>query len=341
MMHRMVPRPNVLISCGGKWVGTALQMRRAMDEIDQLADGALVIADSAPVTPAAHFADRSVQVPRLDHDEYVEELLAACLREDVGVVIPLIDPDLRRLTHHLARFADHGVVLVCPPPDLLETLLDKSRFERFADGRGLPCVPSIDPAQFDSATYPLHAKPRQGSGSVGTVVCSDGATAQAAYADNPELIFQPLVTAAEYSVDCFINNAGDCTVRVPRARAKVVSGEAYVSRTGAPGAVIEVADATLARVADAGLTGPLNVQIFASDPPLLSEINPRLGSAAVASNAATGGRLYRSILTSARGELATGDPDDFIAGLEMIRYPGEIHHVDGSVVAAFPSSRSV
>lgn len=334
----MAPRSSVLITCGGKWVGMVLQMRQAMNEVRELASGSLVVADLSTVTPAGYFADRSITVPPINDDSYVEHLLDCCAQEDIRVIVPLIDIDLKRLAPHKSGFADDGTTLVSPLPSIVELAFDKVLFEAFAVEHGIGCLRRVPLEGLADARYPLFAKRRRGFGSVGSVVCATPAEAQAAYSEDSGLMFQPLVEADEYSIDAFVNNSGECTVRVPRIRSKVVGGEAQITRTGGPKAVVELAAMTIARLAEIGMRGPLNVQIFASNPPVLLEVNPRLGSASVLSNMASGGRLFRSVLAAACGRTTVGAPEEYIDGLELYRFSGDVFHRDDAVVAAFPGS---
>jgi carbamoylphosphate synthase large subunit len=91
------------------------------------------------------------------------------------------------------------------------------------------------------------------------------------------------------SVDAYISHSGKCIVCVQRIRDKVVAGEAYRSHTVNIPAVRDLAMRTIEALFKLGLRGPLNVQIFACDPPVLIEVNARLGSASVFSSVACGG----------------------------------------------------
>jgi len=85
-----------------------------------------------------------------------------------------------------------------------------------------------------------------------------------------------------------------------------------------------------------GLRGPLNVQVFASQPPLVIEVNTRLGSASVLSNVATGGRFFAAVLAEACGLPVDGDPDDYREGLSLYRFLGDVFHDGDSVLDSVP-----
>src|SRR5688500_8869256 len=63
---------NVLLTCGGHWVGLALQLKEAMGQVPALRDGRLLVADRARIVPAGCYADRAVQVPDISDPSYVD-----------------------------------------------------------------------------------------------------------------------------------------------------------------------------------------------------------------------------------------------------------------------------
>ena len=56
----------MLVTCGGKWVGMVLRLRRAMEAVPPLMGGELIVADKAALTPAGSFADNTEVVSALD-----------------------------------------------------------------------------------------------------------------------------------------------------------------------------------------------------------------------------------------------------------------------------------
>ncbi len=329
---------NVLVLCGGKWVGLVLQLKRAMREVAELHDGRIFVADKAPLTAAGSFADASFIVPSVSDPDYVDCLIDICSRHAVRVVVPLIDLDVARLAPQSDRFLAIGTTVVCPTTDLVETCLDKNQFERFANEHGLDHPQTYALDELDLAPFPLFFKRRRGFGSIGSGMCESPSEARAFLDRTPDLIFQEYITAPEVSVDAYISAAARCTVRVQRIRVKVLGGEAFQSRTIKSQAVRKLASRTIDALAARGLKGPLNVQMFDGDRPTLIEVNTRLGSGSVLSNQASGGRLFRSVLTEACGGSCEGDPEDYKEDLQLLRYFGDVF-CNGSEPAQFCPSR--
>jgi carbamoyl-phosphate synthase large subunit len=329
-------RSNVLVTCGGKWVGFVLQMKEAMLKVPELAEGKLMVASSEELTPAGSFADAQEIVPPIRDEQYVSALLDVCARRDIRVVIPPIDLDLERLAPNLGLFADKGVAVVCPSPSLLELCLDKDKFAAFAAEERLAYPKTYSAQELNQARYPLFFKKRRGFGSIGIGRCESLAEALELLNSSSDIILQEYVTAPEISVDAYIARDGRCTICVPRMRDKVVAGEAYRSHTVAPSASRDLALKTIHALSRRRLRGPLNVQLFESVPPCLVEVNTRLGSASVLSNVAARGRLYASVLAEACGGQVEGDPNDYEVGLSLYRFLGDVIHRSDEVVKMVP-----
>lgn len=328
---------NVLINSGGKWVGMVLQLREAMQKVEALRKGRIMVASMEPLTPAGCFADEAFVVPPIRDETYINSLVEVCAQQCVRVVVPMMDIDLVRLAPHLDAFAQVGTTLICPEPELVDLCFDKHRFEDFLNSENLPYPCTFGADQLREAEYPLFYKRRQGFGSLGSGICESYDEAQTILAKADDLVWQQYVSSPEVSVDAYISYSGQCIVCVQRIRDKVVAGEAYRSHTVNIPDVRDLAMKTIEALAKLGLRGPLNVQIFASDPPLLIEVNSRLGSASVFSNVACGGRLMSAVLNEACGGISEGDPDDYIIGMELYRFLGEVFHVGTHIVKISPA----
>ncbi len=333
----MASRHNVLVTCGGKWAGLVIQLREAMQRQPALAGARLIVVSSDALTPAGCFADESIQVPLIRDPAYIDRLVEVCAQKDVRILIPQIDLDLERVAPHLARLEALGTTVICPPPSLVELGMDKLRFARYAEAHGLNHPRTYVFPDLGDLHFPAFYKRRRGFGSLGSGRCRSEEEAQTLAAEMPELLFQELVEAEEATVDAYISRAGRCIVCVVRVRDKVVAGESYKSHTACLPDVRDLALRTITALAQDGLRGPLNVQIFRTNPPSLIEVNTRLGSAFVLSNVACGGRLLDALLHEALGGTSTGDPDDYLVGLQLSRFLGDVFHRGTEVLAVKPS----
>jgi carbamoyl-phosphate synthase large subunit len=314
---------NLLITCGGKWVGMVRQFRNAMKSIEELQGGLLFVADADPTAPAMRFADRGFQALPIDDDSYVDSLLGICQANQVRVVIPLIDIDLVKLAPHRSRFETLGTSILCPSPEIVHLCLDKMEFASFLLSIGLRSPRRYALADLEAARYPLFYKRCRGYGSIGSGICYSTREATAALERDPDLIFQDYVQAPEMSVDGFVNLQGQPVHAVQRMRDKIVGGEAVRTHTVKIPEVAELADCVCRSLASRGFSGPLNLQLFLTDPAQVIEVNPRLGSASLLANVATGGKFFADVLRHCLCETPSGDPELYGENVAMYRYYGE------------------
>lgn len=326
---------SVLVTCGGKWVGLVGALKAAAGEVWGV-ESRVAVADREQITPAGYFADESWQVPAIGEDSYVDSLLTLCRQHRYTALVPLVDTDLARLVPFAPDFERIGTRLVAPKAEIAEVCLDKVEFAALCGSSEIPHPKVALPADFSEPQYPLIAKPRRGFGSIGLRHVANSKEAEALHRKDPAIMFQERFVAEEFSVDGYINRNGECIVLVPRLRCKVVGGEAQRSVTTEPDDVWQIARRMCDVLARHGYQGPVNIQVFGGDAPAVLEVNPRLGSASVLSNAATGGRFFRALLGEAHGEVATGSPEDYAVGLRLYRFTGDVFYRDSVVAAAVP-----
>lgn len=329
-------KTNILMTCGGKWVGHILQLRDAARSIPAMRQTQILVADREAITPAGQFADGSFQVPSIDNAAYTRELLRGCQEHGIGIVVSIVDPDVLRLSQDRELFAAEGVNVAVPPVKITRLCFDKRVFYDWAQSRGLPVPRVFSRQELPHVDYPIFAKPSCGFGSIGARRCDLPQEALCLAADNGSMLFQEFLAGREYTCDGYVNRAGKCIVCVVRIRDKVVGGEAYQSHTVRDAEVSALARRTMEALAAEGHRGPINVQIIKGQHSAVIDVNPRLGSACLLSNQATDGRLFRSLLREALGETVDGNPDDYRAGIFLKRFLGEVFYDQEHVIGIYP-----
>jgi carbamoyl-phosphate synthase large subunit len=136
--------------------------------------GQVVACDMSADAPALQHADRGFLVPPVDGPGYLDALLQICESEQIGLLIPSLEPELWLLATHRAQFAALGTVAVVASPKIVATCYDKLRAAKFliACGVGVPRTwVSLDTVRSALATgelnFPVVVKPRWGVASIG------------------------------------------------------------------------------------------------------------------------------------------------------------------------------
>lgn len=266
---------HLLFTSAGRRIELLRSFRKAYQGLG--ISGRIVATDIDPLAPALRMVDRPYLVPRLDSNEYIPALTEILRRERIGVVFPLIDPDVMVLAAHRPQLEATGARLAVVPIEAAQIAADKWRTHEFFSGLGLavPKAWTRDQLHAIDVDFPLFIKPRHGSASRHTfrVQSREELDFFSRYVSDP--IVQELVSGPEITNDVVCDFEGRVLSVVSRERIRVRSGEVLVGKT------VYHPDVTAdcVRIAEAlRAIGPINVQcMMRGDTPTYIEVNARMG----------------------------------------------------------------
>jgi carbamoyl-phosphate synthase large subunit len=325
-------RPNVLISSGGRRAGLLQAMRESLASKRQ---GAWVGAvDSGTSAPVRFLAEKFWRVPRCTDPAYGEALLEICRTHDVGLVIPTIDTELPFFARNRKRFEAAGVELCISAEAVVAIACDKHETHRWLTANHFPTVWQASPAvallRAKEWKWPLIAKPRDGSASVG-VRRLDSEEELASLANtHPQYIVQEMARGREFTVNLFVNSAGKCVCAVPHWRMEVRAGEVSKGITEKDRRLMELACGVAETLP--GARGPLNMQCFLDTNGTIAiiEINARFGGGYPLAHRA--GARFTDWLIDQQEGLVAASCDGWTHDLAMLRYD-EAVFTTGSALA--------
>ena len=235
-------------------------------------------ADAAPAMSAAcRIAEKSFTLPRVNEEGYIDALLALCSKEDIGLVIPTIDPELPVLAESKDAAHARGVAIAVSSSELIDLFGDKRSTASFFEQRDLP-TPRL--FRRDAIEFPVFVKPYDGSLSKGAMMVPDKAHLTRAILDNPKNIFCEYIDPnlhAEYTCDLYFDRKHRLKCAVPRRRLEVRGGE--VSKALATRVNLEAF--FFERLGSLpGATGVLTIQVFRHETTgalKFNEVNARFG----------------------------------------------------------------
>ncbi len=193
-------------------------------------------ADSNPTAPSLYIVSKSFVVPRVldDSKKYLEALLDICKREQIDIVVPLIDPELVVLVEAKEKFLNMGTLVLISSYDSVKIAADKYETYKFYKKAGL-CVPetlSLNDKkqleyQFNEKFFPAILKPRYGSAGKGILKCENISWFNffASQLDVNNYVLQKYVSGEEITIDIFGDGTGRLISAVQRKRLKVRGGE--------------------------------------------------------------------------------------------------------------------
>ncbi len=292
---------------------------RAMQELEL--EGKILATDLTEAAPAYQWADVGLLAPPTGTIEYVPALLDMCKEQDVNLVIPLTDLDVRSLARQQAKFANIGTQIMIGSADSVLICRDKTRTCRFLEQTGLRAIRTYRLEQFrDKPFFPCFIKPIRGSASIGTGVLHSEAELNAHLATFGDLMLvQTYVPGSEYTLDVYRTRGGEVKCVVPRQRLAIRSGEVEKGLTVRDEQLI-AAGVRLGEALD-DVWGVINAQCLREPAcePYFFEINPRFGGGAPLAITA-GADLPRYVLEETLGLPVSARLGDFQPNLLMLRY---------------------
>ena len=323
---------NVLLTSGGRRVALLREFRRALRSLDPA--GRVVVADLTAVSSAYHDADAAERVPRVTDPAYVDTLLRLCERHAIGLIIPLIDPELPVLAAARDRFAAVGATVVASGPETAAVSDSKRVAAQFFTRIGLATPQVLDPEAVlaghlpDGIAYPLFLKPEDGSSSIGSraIPNRDELAHWLPRTSRPLLLEH--IGGIEYTVDVYCGLSGEPRCAVPRRRLETRAGEVSKGITEHQPDVEAAAIAAARALTDA--RGVLTFQCMQApgQPPSFFELNARFGGGAPLSIAA-GADFPLWLLQERLGQVPTVADPAFRDGVLMLRWDDAVFVEDG------------
>jgi carbamoyl-phosphate synthase large subunit len=195
----------------------------AIKALRKHSDVRIVATDIDELSPGLHMADTGYIVPPFDNDEYMNAILEIVEREDIDVVVPALDPILKRFAADRADFADYDAAVLVSPPETLDITQDKWKtYQHLTEILPLPqSWNNVDDVDGDGEYF---VKPRGGSGSedIHRVTSRTELEFYCERVSNP--IIQDYLPGNEYTIDSLTDRNGALLACVPRLRKEITSG---------------------------------------------------------------------------------------------------------------------
>lgn len=310
----------VLFTCAGRRVELIQAFGRAAEQLG--ISLSVHVADAEPHFAAACIAQRAHRLPRTHSPDYVPGLIEVARREQIDLLVPLIDLELQAISDAREQFAELGCHAVISSPQVVRTCGDKLATWKFLSERGIPAPKTWLPDEVLGRTehsFPYFLKPRWGSASKGNCVIRSLEDLQGLGPAAQGAIIQELLEGAEHTLDVYTGADGRPRCVVPRRRIEVRGGEVTKSLTVKHDGII----ATGVRVAEAlaECVGTITIQLFLRDDGAIHviEINPRFGGGVPLAIEA-GADFPRWLLAEWLGRPADIRLDNFRPGVLMLRY---------------------
>ncbi len=215
---------NILITSVGQRVALVRCFREALHRF--FPEAKVYSADMNPrLSPAAYISDRCFEVLPVTDPQYIPQLAGICEENGIGMIVPTIDTELLILAENRRLFEEKGIFVCISSQEFVRICRDKRNTGGFFKEHGIRIPESIDK---NNPTFPLFAKPFDGSLSTNLHSIMSEADLSQAILDDPKLLFMEYIDSncyKEYTVDMYYGLDHRVKCIVPRERIKVRAGE--------------------------------------------------------------------------------------------------------------------
>lgn len=265
-------------------------------------------------------ADRAHQVPRCSDPGFIDRIEEITRQNHIRLIVPTIDTELAVYADAAPRLAAAGAYVHVSPPEVIAVIRDKTRTMAVLAAAGIPVPATCSETQLradpDRLGWPVFGKPSGGSASRGLGTYAGPGDLPARFAE--PMMFQPVLTGPEYTVNMFIDRAGALRCVVPHLRIQTRAGEVEKGRTVRRADLRDIAHAIAGALPQA--RGVLCFQVIddAVRGPQAIEINARFGGGYPLAHHA-GAAFADWLMQEVQGQ-APAAHDDWRDGVTMLRY---------------------
>ena len=281
-------------------------------------------ADIKNNVAAAFFSDCHFVLPKtLDEDAFVSGLKKVCIDNDIGLIIPTRDGEIKFMSKIKDEMIGLGVRILVPSEESANICTNKRRFSKFISGVGHKSIPELNA---DEIHFPVFVRPVYGAAGKGTYRADNKLKLDEAINNPDKYMIHPFIDSEEFSIDLLMNLDGTQAIQaVVRRRVHVVSGESKISE------VVKIP--SLEKISmdigeKLGLVGHNVIQAFGSSnfgEDIIIEANARFGGASNLSIVAgldSPNRIIKMML----GDESAYNINNIDIGLTMYRYSEDFMH---------------
>ncbi|WP_288123874.1 ATP-grasp domain-containing protein [Parabacteroides goldsteinii] len=268
--HDLRGNINILITSAGKRVTLTKLFQETLRRF--YPEAKVFTTDMNPeMTPAGIVSDGCIAVPRVTDPGYIKMLLTIC------IIVPTIDTELLVLAENKKLLWENGVEPMVSELPFIQACRDKRNTGTFLNSHDIRVPAPVDKYH---PTFPLFAKPYDGSLSKDLYVVRCKEELSPEILNHPKLIFMEYIDKQEYkefTVDMYYGRDNRVKAIVPRERIEIRAGEINKGFTR-KNYLVQFLKERLDYLP--GVVGCICIQLFyrkSDDDVVGIEINPRFG----------------------------------------------------------------
>ena len=249
-------------------------------------------ADALKYAPALKNADKAFVLPYASDKRYCEMLIKLCEENDIGAVFSINDVELPWLSLYKPELAKHGINAVICDKSVIDMCTDKYLTYQFCQENGVNAPKTylwtekerlFQDLESGLMTYPVIAKPRRGSKSIGIHMLNNEAeliediqaAACSTIPENEKCMYQEKHSGVLFAAHVLCNKSQEPVSIVTMKNLTEHFGETYQNIGYHDEKLFEFVFTTVSRVGAYGIID-LNIMQKANGEFVLLEFNPRM-----------------------------------------------------------------
>lgn len=215
---------NVLILSAGRRVELVNCFKNAAKELD--INSRIIAADLSNMAPAIYFADKYYHIPRIGTDNYLNEIINICNKENIKLIVPTIDTELLILAKNKEYIESKtNAKLLVSDLSVIEICRNKINSQKFFEENHFGVPKMINDIHSNNFDFPVFIKPLDGSSSINAFKVNNQEELEFFYSYIKNPIVQEMMVGIEYTVDVFLDYNSQIITIAPRQRIATRSGE--------------------------------------------------------------------------------------------------------------------
>lgn len=289
---------NILILSAGRRVELVNCFKEARNNLK--IKGNVVAADLSDTAPALYHADKRYLICKILDENYINEIIDICKKENIHLIVPTIDTELYKLSTNkefIERETNAKVLI--SSERVIKICRDKYNTQHFFEQNGFKAPKLITKKDIENKDYklPLFIKPLNGSSSINTFKINNERELDFFLEYVPQPIVQEFIQGEEYTIDAFLDFDSNIITIVPRERIATRGGEVLKGVTRKDREIIEEVRKLLEILKP---IGHITLQCMKTTRGIeFIEINPRFGGGApisIQAGANSPENLYKLII---------------------------------------------
>ena len=276
-------------------------------------------SDIDQYAPALQYVDKVLKETPISSVQYITELVKTILENNISIVIPTIDTNLKILSlnkNHIEKITKAKLVL--SSFEIVDIFSDKTKTSLFFERNNIKTPRRL--TSNDDLHYPLIVKPRFGSSSKNVFVVKNKREVDFFTSYIKDSLIQEFIDGDEYTIDILLDRSGNPIIIVPRKRIKIRGGEILQGKIERNKLIIE---SVMNLVSLVNFYGPITVQVIVKESQVyFIEVNPRFGGG-VPMSIKAGANFPKNLIKVVMNEKVEFQ-DEYQSGLIISRFDNSI-----------------